>query len=542
MVASLRFACSPDGALLAVSRYRHIAIVCTATGQTAIAISHLDINGRPVAFVHNSRYVASHGLFDWRQNTTRFFVFRVADGAQVFARTVSGEVQLKAVGNRMAYRSDSGELVVLEMIEDEVQEVCRRRGVSCFALGNNGSILVVDKRNTMVRIDQGGREWIVPTAPWPHPLFDVELAGDRLVSVDRTGRVDLVDLQTGRRTAVTAFGKPAEDVPFAVGSDFIVSGETPGRITVTNLRAGTALQGDVQPMQRVEMAWVLMAFSVSFLLWSLCLLRDGRRSGHRWRTWIDIALLIALMHVMWIGNPSVYMDHYYTRSFGLVMFFIAIWGTVGSVLTFGAVMNPRYEWAPWTAIVVASVIPTLAPVAGMGLLLRWLRWRVGHVDSFGPKADCESAFRPPRPSARAGRQYSIRQLFFATTACAAALAVARHLLVGNDEFLSAGFWFALLLLIGLLAAVTVWSSRMVLVASLVLMGVGCAGFSIVDQILGDFTTLTLAVSNTCFLCSHLRLSGYVMRRIPRAAVLQNRSLWGQLSARHVGDEDADVRP
>jgi hypothetical protein len=120
--------------------------------------------------------------------------------------------------------------------------------------------------------------------------------------------------------------------------------------------------------------------------------------------------------------------------------------------------------------------------------------------------------------------------------------IARHLLVGNAEFFWAGFWFALLLLIGLLAAVTVWSSRMVLVASLVLMGVGCAGFSIVDQILGDFTTLTLAVSNTCFLCSHLRLSGYVMRRIPRAAVLQNRSLWGQLSARHVGDEDADVRP
>jgi hypothetical protein len=513
--ASLRFTCSPDGDQLALSQYRRIEIVSTDTGRVTTAVPHLELYGRQVVLVSDGQYAASLGNFDWQKRT--LLVFRVADGVQVLARTIPGEVQLKAADNRLAYRNDASELVVLEFVEGEVRDAHRRTGVTCFAIGHNGSTLVVDQQEKLVVIGQNGREWIVPTPPWPHPLFDVELVGEQIVTVDRTGCVDRVGVQTGRRKRVTVFGRPAEDVPFAVGSDFIVSGETPGRITVTDLRTGSSLQGDLQTMQRLEMVWVLMAFGVVFMLWSWCLLRDGWRSGHRWRTWIDIALIIALMHVIWIRNPSVYADHYYTRSFGFGMFLAFVWGTLGSILAFGAVMNRRYGYAPWAAIVVAAVVVPLVPAVGFGLLLRWLGWRVGHADSFGSHVNREPACSPQRLSAWGG-QFSIRQLMFATMACAAALAVARHLRLGNAEFLWAGVYFAVLLLIGLLAAVTVWSSRIVLTVSLVLMGVGCAGFSIVGQHPNEFTTMILAASTTCFLCSHLRLAGYVVRRIPRAAV------------------------
>jgi hypothetical protein len=549
--ASGRFTCSPDGDQLALSRYRRIEIVSTDTGRITTAVPHVELNGWQVVLVSDGQYAASLGSYDWQQKATPLFVFRVADGVQVLARTIPGEVQLKAADNRLAYRIDAGELVVLEFVEGEVRDVYRRTGVHCFAIGHNGSTLVVDQQGRMVVIGQNGREWIVPTPPCPHPLFDVELVGEQIVTVDRTGCVDRVGVQTGRRKRVTVLGRPAEDVPFAVGSDFIVSAETPGRITVTDLRTGSSLQGDLQTMQRFQMVWVLMAFSVVFMLWSWCLLWDGWRSGcekmglapsrngenpgksavakvpvpifsqprrgHRWRTWIDIALIIALMHVIWIRNPSVYADHYYTRSFGFGMFLVVVWGTLGSILAFGAVMNRRYGYAPWAAIVVAAVVVPLVPAVGFGLLLRWLGWRVGHADSFGSHVNREPACSPQRLSAWGG-QFSIRQLMFATMACAAALAVARHLRLGNAEFLWGGVYFAVLLLIGLLAAVTVWSSRIVLTVSLVLMGVGCAGFSIVGQHPNEFTTMILAASTMGFLCTHLRLAGYVVRRIPRSAV------------------------
>jgi hypothetical protein len=107
-------------------------------------------------------------------------------------------------------------------------------------------------------------------------------------------------------------------------------------------------------------------------------------------------------------------------------------------------------------------------------------------------------------------------LFAATTGCAAALAIGRSLSEGNPEVWWAGAGFAFLLAAGLLAAVKVWCSRVVVVASLFSLGVGLAGFSILPaNELGDVTTLTVAASTTCFVCAHLRLAGYVARRMPR---------------------------
>lgn len=513
-IEGLRFTCAADGGWLAVSGYRQIPVIETDTGRIQSVVSHRELNGRPLALLQDGQYFATHGIFDWKQNKTLLLVLRASDSVPVVERSVPGKLRLKAAGDRLAYCNDAGELVVLEISDSGVREVLQRTAVNCFALTKDGRMLVVDFGGAVIDIDREGNERPVPKVQWLWSLFDVELVGSNLLAVDRAGRIYRIDATTGGRHRVASLGKPPADFPLAIAPDFVVSAETLGKLTVSDLQTGVVRQRELQPMQRGEMTLVLFAFGIAFMIWSWCLLRDGRHSGHRWRAWLDIAIILALLHVVWLGNSSLYIG-YYTFSFGFVMFIVAVWGVVGSVLAFAASLNSRHSWVPHIVFAISFVVLPLLPVAAVGLLLRWLGWRVGHADTLysAPKIPRDAHVSRERFRFKELKQFSVRQLLLGITACAATLGIGRYLIGGNTEFLLAGVGFAVLLGVGLLFAASMRWSHGVLAASLLSLAVGCAGFSILKgNAIGTSSFLIVAVSTMSLLCSHVRLAGYVVRR------------------------------
>lgn len=517
--AAAAFACTADGATLAFSQYHQLLTVDTASGRIQTKIEHLGFEGGPVAMVGDGQYLAtSAGLIRIapQKYTTPLYVVRTVDGQMIDERVVPGSVQMKSAGNRLGYRNEDGELVVVDFATGRRRQVLRVVGVDYFSLAEDGSTWIVDRENSIRCIDPLGQSQYIPSPPFSALIEDVESRGDWLVVVDVSGNVLRVDPRTSGPQRITRLGHLGSAVSYAFSRDFFVAGDESGRIAVTDLRTGETRGRDLQFMHRRKILGVLIAFGIGFALWSQFLLRD-RRDSHRWKTWTGPLIVIGLLHVIWLGTPAVYWAHY-AQVFGFLMFLIAVWGAMGSVAAFGAVLNPRHPWVTWIACGAAFVIVPMLPVVGVALLFRWFRRRIQQGDSLACQANPVPAGEPASASVGRGT-FSIRQLFVATALCAAGLAVVLKLSAANTELLAAGMGFAAVLLAGLAVAVNRWIARTLLALSLVAMGISAAGFSILHpHPANDTWFVILVVSTTLFLCTHFREAGFILKKLAPSSV------------------------